>query len=82
MGALQILIDVKLIIKYVQIVKMQKRHLLTIKYINGMKIKIYHFTDPDFRRLCGIELTDNEFTEVKVDNNGQVTNTLKEEEKK
>lgn len=40
------------------------------------KIKTYHFGDADFARLCGIELTGNEFTEVKVDNNGQVINPL------
>ena len=48
---------------------------------NGMKIKIYRLTDPDFRRLCGIELTDNEFTDVKVDDNDQVTNPKEKEEK-
>ena len=41
---------------------------------NGMVVKIYHLTDPEFARLCGVELTDNEFTEVKVDDNGQVIN--------
>lgn len=41
-----------------------------------MKIKIYKFTDPEFARLCGIELTDNEFTEVKVDTDDQVINPL------
>lgn len=44
------------------------------------KIKTYHFGDADFARLCGIELTGNEFTEVKVDNNGQVTNPQKKNE--
>lgn len=47
-----------------------------------MKIKIYKFTDPEFARLCGIELTDNEFTEVKVDTDDQVINTLKNGGKK
>jgi len=42
-----------------------------------MKIKIYKFTDPEFARLCGIELTDNEFTEVKVDTDDQVMNQQK-----
>ena len=41
---------------------------------NGTVVKIYHLTDPEFARLCGVELTDNEFTEVKVDDNGQVIN--------
>ena len=41
---------------------------------NGAVVKIYHLTDPEFARLCGVELTDNEFTEVKVDDNGQVIN--------
>ena len=41
---------------------------------NGAVVKIYHLTDPEFARLSGVELTDNEFTEVKVDDNGQVIN--------
>lgn len=41
---------------------------------DGTVVKIYHLTDPEFARLCGVELTNNEFTEVKVDDNGQVTN--------
>ena len=41
---------------------------------NGTVVKIYHLTDPEFARLCGVELTNNEFTEVKVDDNGQVIN--------
>ena len=41
---------------------------------DGTVVKFYHLTDPEFARLCGIELTNNEFTEVKVDDNGQVIN--------
>lgn len=41
---------------------------------DGTVVKNYHLTDPEFARLCGVELTDNEFTEVKVDDNGQVIN--------
>ena len=41
---------------------------------DGTVVKIYHLTDPEFARLCGVELTDNEFTEAKVDDNGQVIN--------
>ena len=41
---------------------------------DGTVVRIYHLTDPEFARLCGIELTNNEFTEVKVDDNGQVIN--------
>ena len=41
---------------------------------DGTVVRTYHLTDPEFARLCGVELSNNEFTEVKVDDNGQVIN--------
>ena len=57
-----------------RILQLFQKKLEGIVLKNGTVVKIYHLTDPEFARLCGVELTDNEFTEVKVDDNGQVIN--------
>ena len=37
---------------------------------DGTFVKFYRLTDPEFKRMCGLELTDREFTEVNISSNG------------
>lgn len=37
---------------------------------DGTFVKFYRLTDPEFKRMCGLELTDREFTEANISSNG------------